>query len=99
MKAITVKYFGPGNVRGSRLIASDSDGNRKSVPYPDEGHSYEDKHFIAVQALCAKMGWGGEVVCGWMKTADREHSVWVFIDNGGSNRYMLPRVERKVRAS
>jgi hypothetical protein len=31
MKAITTKFVGPSNVKGSRYIASDEDGNRVMV--------------------------------------------------------------------
>lgn len=67
-KAITTRYFGPGNVRGARIIASDEDGNRLSVPYP---HSIrggvEECHRAAAQALADKMGWGGELIAGSLK--------------------------------
>lgn len=35
MKAITVKYFGPGNVRGSRYKATDSDRNSITLSADD----------------------------------------------------------------
>lgn len=58
MKAIVTKYHGPTNTRGSRITASDEDGNRVSIPYPYE-LSGEDVHRKAAEALCEKMNWGG----------------------------------------
>lgn len=77
MKAITVKYLPPATARGARLKASDSDGNSVTIKYPDLGNNGEEKHFEAVKALCAKMDWHGEVVCGWAGN----QSVWVWTEN------------------
>lgn len=66
MKAIQTKYKGPTNTRGSRIIASDEDGNRITIPYPHE-LSGQDVHHKAAQALCEKMGWTGELVGGSLK--------------------------------
>lgn len=63
MKAIFTKYHGPTNTRGSRISASDEDGNRITISYPHE-LSGEDVHRKAAQALCDKMGWTGEMVAG-----------------------------------
>lgn len=56
MKAIRTKYKGPTNTRGSRIIASDEDGNRTTISYPYE-LSGEAVHLKAAVALCDKMGW------------------------------------------
>jgi hypothetical protein len=66
MKAIETRYVGPGNVRGARIIASDSDGNRVTLSYPDE-LSGEAVHRKAAQALADKMGWTGRLVAGGTK--------------------------------
>ena len=66
MKAITTKYHGPSNVRGSRVSASDLDGNRVTISYPYE-LSGEDVHRKAADALCAKMGWTGALAGGAVK--------------------------------
>ena len=58
MKAITTKYHGPTNTRGSRVSASDSDGNRVSIPY-DHALDSEEIHRKAAVALCARMKWPG----------------------------------------
>jgi len=67
MKAILTKYHGPTDTRGSRVSASDEDGNRVSIPYPHE-LSGEAVHRKAADALCQKMGWAGELICGGIKT-------------------------------
>lgn len=59
MKAITTKYFGPGNVRGSRIKAFDCDGNQVTISYPYE-LSGEAVHLKAAEKLVEKMGWGPE---------------------------------------
>lgn len=66
MKAITTKYHGPTNTRGLRISATDGDGNRVSVPY-NYSLSGELVHREAVYALCAKVGWSGELVSGSIK--------------------------------
>ena len=60
MKAIITKYHGPTNTRGSRISATDSDGNRVSISYPYD----RDPHRAAAAALCAKMRWSGTLVQG-----------------------------------
>lgn len=67
MRAIEAKYHGATNTRGSRISASDGDGNRVSIPYPHE-LSGEDVHRKAADALCAKMKWSGELVGGATKS-------------------------------
>ena len=63
MKAIRTKYKGPTDYKGSRIIASDEDGNRITISYDDALDS-EDAHRKGAEALCAKMGWAGEMACG-----------------------------------
>jgi len=75
MKAIITKYHGQGNVRGPRISASDMDGNRVSIPYPD--HLPSDKaHNLAAITLCNKMNWHGTVYGGGIKSGN----VYVFAD-------------------
>lgn len=76
MKAIKTRYHGPGNVRGSRISAQDLDGNKVIIPY-DHAESGEAGHAKAALALCAKMGWNGELVAG----ASKRGYVFVFIDS------------------
>lgn len=56
MKAIITKYHGPTNTKGSRISASDSDGNRVYISYPHE-LSGEAVYRAAAEALRVKMGW------------------------------------------
>jgi hypothetical protein len=83
MKAITTRYIGQTNHRPARIIASDSDGNRVTLPYDgltDDRTDYlalnEDPHRKAAKALCAKMGWTGRLVAGGVK----DGYVFVFLE-------------------
>lgn len=66
MKAIVTRFYGPTDVRGSRIWASDEDGNRVSIPYPHELRT-EDAHIAAAQKLCDKLHWTGKRACGAIK--------------------------------
>lgn len=66
MKAIRTKYHGPTNTRGSRITASDEDGNKVTIPYPHE-LSGEEVHRKAALALCRKMNWTGQIEGGGLK--------------------------------
>jgi hypothetical protein len=66
MKAITTRYAGPTNSRGARIIATDEDGNRVTIPYPHE-LDRDDGHTKAALALCTKMEWSGSLVRGGSK--------------------------------
>jgi len=63
MKAIRTKYLGPTNTRGARILATDDDGNRTTIPYPYQ-LSGELVHRQAALALCRKLGWAGELTAG-----------------------------------
>lgn len=56
MKAIITKYIPATNTKGSRISASDCDGNRVTVAY-DTQLSGMDCYSVAAQALVDKMGW------------------------------------------
>lgn len=66
MKAIITKYKGATDTKGSRIIASDGDGNRVTIPYPHE-LSGEAVHHAAAVALCEKMKWDKELLGGGTK--------------------------------
>jgi hypothetical protein len=66
MKAIVTTYRPATNTRGSRIAASDEDGNKVTVPYPHE-LSGEAVHRRAAEALCAKMRWHGRLTSGSLK--------------------------------
>lgn len=63
MKAITTRYLGPTDCRGSRIIATDGDGNRATVPYPHH-LSGMAVHREAAIALVRKMGWAPVMLSG-----------------------------------
>jgi len=88
MKAIVTKYHGPTDRRGSRISASDSDGNRVTIPYPYD-LSGEDCHREAAEALCKKMNWPAQLIGGGL----RNGYVFVFSpqqeENGERNRYAI----------
>lgn len=74
MKAIVTKYHGATNSRGSRYSASDTDGNRVSVP-TDYALSSDGNHDAAAIALCRKMGW---LKHNLMRGAFKNGNVYVF---------------------
>jgi hypothetical protein len=63
MKAIRTRYRGPTNTKGSKIIASDADGNRVSISYPHQLNS-DDAHELAAYRLMEKMGWTNELIGG-----------------------------------
>ena len=73
MKAITTKYFGPTNTRGSRIKAYDCDKNSVSIPYDSRLNS-EGNHRKAAIALAEKMNWHGTLMGGHVDKG----MVWVF---------------------
>ncbi len=77
MKAITTKYHGPTNTRGSRVSASDEDGNRVSLPY-DHALNQDEMHDAAALALCAKMKWIGHDL---MRGHQKQGNVYVFMSS------------------
>lgn len=72
MKAIITKFHGPTDTRGSRYSASDGDGNRVTVS-TDFRLSADGNHAAAALALCAKMGWGGDLIQGWVRAGEYVH--------------------------
>jgi len=57
MQAITTKFLGPTNARGSRIKASAYAGSI-TIGYSHELNS-DENHRAAAVALCEKMGWFG----------------------------------------
>ena len=76
MKAITTKFHGPSNIKGSRYSASDEDGNRVILSSEYALNSAEN-HARAATALLDKMQWSGRMVGG----STKHGMVWVFVDN------------------
>ena len=75
MKAIRTKYLGPTNTKGSRIVATDEDGNRVIIS-SGGADSVENNHRRAAEALCAKMNWTGKMVSGSLKNG----YVFVFVE-------------------
>lgn len=75
MKAITTKYIGPTNCKGSRIKATDGD-NSVTISYPHEINS-EQAHMKAAQTFMEKIGWMGEMMGGHTKSG----MVFIFPDN------------------
>lgn len=75
MKAIKTSYHGPTNTKGSRIIASDSLGNRVTVPV-DYSLDTEAMHMEAAKMLCQKMAWQGKIQGGWFD----DDMFWVFVN-------------------
>lgn len=73
--AILTKFFGPGNVRGSRMVADAGMGRRVSVHYA-HGLNGDENHARAAEALCKKMGWTGNLIGGAL--GDNKGMAWVF---------------------
>lgn len=67
MKAITTKYIGPSNVRGSRIKAFDGDGHSVTLSY-DPAINSDQNHLKAACALRDKMQWKGKLIGGGTKT-------------------------------
>ena len=57
MQAITTKFIGPTNTRGSRIKASAYAGTI-TVAY-DHSLNNDENHCVAAVALCEKIGWIG----------------------------------------
>ncbi len=73
--AITTKYLGPTDHRGSRVRASIASGESITIPY-SYYLSGEDVHKEAALALCKKIGWAGKMVGGTI----RGGYVFVFVE-------------------
>jgi hypothetical protein len=69
MKAISTKFLGPTNTKGSRIKAFDGDGNSVTIS-KDYGLDTYDSHKKAALKLCNKMRWKGcsRLVGGGTKT-------------------------------
>lgn len=76
MKAISTRYSGPTNTRGSRIVASAEGVSSVSIPLDYEKDLYE-AHEKAALALCKKYGWSGRLIGGGTKKG----YCWVFADS------------------
>ena len=75
MQAISTKFIGPSNVKGSRYKATNPDG--KSVTLSSDHALNSDRNHLRVAvALRDKMGWKGELIGG----ATKDGYAFVFAD-------------------
>ena len=65
--AITTRYLGPTNFRGSRIKAFTESGRSITIDCND-ALSVEDNHRAAARALQAKMGWTDDLIEGGIAT-------------------------------
>ncbi len=83
MQAIVTRYFGPTNLRGSRIKATAAAGS-VSIPYP-YNLSGQACHRAAANALVEKMGWSnarhGELLGGQLPSGD-----YVFIFSSAASK-------------
>lgn len=68
LQAITTRYFGPTNARGSRIKATASAG---SIYFPvDNRWNQDQNHLAAAQALMQKLNWEGKLYMGGMPNSN-----------------------------
>ncbi len=87
MQAITTKYHGPGNSRGARISATSASGQRIYISYPYDLSDIH-VHAKAALALCAKLGWEGDLFGG----GSQDGYVFVF---ASSERIANPTVDAR----
>jgi hypothetical protein len=85
MKAIITKFHGPTNTKGSRISASDMDGNRIYHNYRHSLNS-EQNHWEAAYKLVDKMKWWEDGVIG---------NAWPMVAGAIKGGYAFVIVERK----
>jgi len=81
-QAIVTKYFGPGNVKGSRIKATASAGS-VTIPY-DHSLNTDANHAKAAEALARKFSWVGYWCGGGMPEGNGNVFVCVEIDGMGN---------------
>ena len=68
LQAITTKYLGPTNVKGSRIKASAARGSL--TIHLDHALSIENNHAAAAKALASKYSWRGNWFMGGLPSDD-----------------------------
>lgn len=81
MKAIVVKFYGPTNTKGSRLVAQAEGVKPVTVPL-DYGLGVNKTALWAAAKLCINNGWTGTLVDGMLPNGDR-----VFCFAGGGETF------------
>ena len=81
MKAITTRTLSATNTRGTRIRATDGDGNSRIVAW-DHSQNAASNHHAAFLTLCYAMNWHGFYDSGALLVNGREvGTVWVWIAN------------------
>ncbi len=88
MQAITTKYFGPSNVKGSRIKATAQAGSL--TVSKDDSLNYEDAHLAAAKAFAQKLGWHGSWVGGFNHHGE---GVWVCVDDRFGSAFTIEKPE------
>jgi hypothetical protein len=70
-QAITTKYFGAGNIKGSRVKATASAGS--ITLHWDNSLNTEQNHAKAAQALADKFGWPGRWYIGGLPNNNQDY--------------------------
>lgn len=84
-QAITTKYIGPSNVRGSRVKATASAG---SVTLSwDDALNIDDNHARAARALADKFGWRGIWHAGGLPKGNG--NVFVCVPDSGAASFII----------
>ena len=92
MKAITTKFIGATNYRGSRIKATAEGGHSLTISYPHEANQGADAHAVAALALCRRLGWDGELIAGGTAAG------YVFVFASG-DRYTVNLSESAIKAA
>lgn len=75
-QSIATKYHGPGSVRGSRVSATASGGERITLGW-DDALGADENHIVAAATLIQKMKWRGR----WVPGATPTGCVFVHVDD------------------
>ncbi len=79
MQAITTRYHGPTDTKGSRYSAT-SCGGARIYSSCDNALNSDENHARACGLLMRKLGWDGEMVGGGLRDGSGE-MCWVFADH------------------
>jgi len=80
--AITTRYFGPANLRGSRILASN--GDLRVYHEVDNTKTLLENHAAAAVKLCQKYNWVGTLAMGQLLHIGY---VWVWLEFGKDSKY------------
>lgn len=79
MQAITTKFHGPTNIRGSRISAT-AEAGRITLSW-DSAKNPEANHLAAAVAFAQKFGCKGRIVGGDLPRANPAHMAFVFVND------------------